>query len=72
MGIPGFSHQNGREPHSYLCRERKDSSHRHFFFKERMAVNVVCLNLLAFQRALRKNVLQRPSFFAHFPFKIGQ
>lgn len=38
MGIPGFSHQNGREPHSYLCRERKDSSHRHFFFKERMAV----------------------------------
>lgn len=41
-------------------------------FKGRMAVNVFCLNLLAFQRALRKNVLQRPSFLAHFPFKIGQ
>lgn len=42
-----------------------------FFLKSEWR-SVVCLNLLAFQRALRKNVLQRPSFFAHFPFKIGQ
>lgn len=26
-----FHTSNGREPHPYLCRERKDSSHRHYF-----------------------------------------